>query len=415
MEKQVVIVGGGVIGLFTAFYLNRSGHQVTVIDQGDFKTGCSFGNAGMIVPSHVIPLAAPGMISQGIKWMFDSKSPFYVRPRLSKDLLSWGMQFRRSSTKEHVERSAPHLRDISLLSKSLYQELAQETQSFLYEEKGLLMLFRGEKMAEEEIEAGHVAQKLGLEVDVLSKEDVSQLETGTKTDVIGGVHYRSDAHLYPSKLIAYLMDSMRSAGVNFVPNTEVTDFTVTNGKITSAKTQNGEYSGDEFIIAGGAWSTAIAKKAAVKIPLLPGKGYSFTLNDKKGPTIPSILCEGKVAVTPMGNDLRFGGTMEITKVGDTAINMSRVQGILNAIHQFYPELEFNHPSKEDMWYGYRPCSPDGIPYIGRTNSIKNLIVATGHSMMGLSLGPATGKMVEALVNETTAPVEMAPYHPNRRL
>ncbi len=415
MKKEVVIIGGGIIGLSSAYYLSENGHAVTLIDRGNLTAGCSHGNAGMVVPSHVIPLAAPGMISQGIRWMLSAKSPFYVRPRLNKELLSWGKHFYRSSTQKHVDASMPALRDLSLLSKSLYQDLAEKSKEIAYEEKGLLMLFQSDRVAEEEIHAGKLAQSLGLEVNFLSKEEMRALETGTKVNAIGGVHYKSDAHLYPSKLMAFLIAACRKNGVKFIEETEVDGIDLSSGKITSVSGAFGKITADEFVVAGGAWSPKLTKLLGIHLSLLAGKGYSFTLqNPASRPTIPSILCEGKVAVTPMDNDLRFGGTMEITHVRDTKINQKRLQGIVETANSFYPDMQIQFPNAEDQWYGFRPCSPDGLPYIGRPKSISNLVIATGHAMMGLSLGPATGLIVDALISDQTPPVSINLFHPDRR-
>ena len=415
MEKKVVIVGGGIIGLSCAYYLSQDGHQVTVIDRGKIDSGCSFGNAGMIVPSHVIPLAAPGMISQGMRWMLNSKSPFYVKPRLSKELFSWGRNFYRSANETHVSRSMPALRDVSILSKQLYCDLAEKSAEIAYEEKGLLMLFQSDKVGKEETHAGEIAQSLGMEVGFLSKKEVQQLETGSTVNAIGGVHFKSDAHLHPQKLMAFLLKSCRENGVEFAEETEVNSINIQNSKINSVTTSSGKISGDEFVIAGGAWSPELTKQLGIQLSLLAGKGYSFTLsNPSERPNIPSILCEGKVAVTPMGSDLRFGGTMEITHVRDTKINQKRLQGIVETANSFYPEMQIKFPKKEDQWYGFRPCSPDGLPYIGRSSKVSNAIVATGHAMMGLSLGPATGAIITSIVNEEKFPVSIDLFHPDRR-
>ena len=410
--KNCIIIGGGIIGLSSAYYLAKEGHQVTILDKTDMTNGCSFGNAGMIVPSHLIPFAQPGMMAQGIKWMFDSKSPFYVRPRLSTDLMKWGLKFYKTATTSHVEKSMPVLRDFSLLSKSLYQDWAAHDASILYEEKGLLMLFKSDKVGEEVIHEGMEARRMGLEVDVLTKEELPNLETGVNTTAIGAVHYKSDSHLSPNKLIAFLYNELEKLNVKIERTTEVKDFSISNGKITAVHTSNRKYESDEVILATGSWSPELANKLGIKISLLPGKGYSFTLKEQsQKPVIPSILCEGKVAVTPIGNDLRFGGTMEITHTNDTKINMNRVEGILNTIHSFYPSLEFKTPEQKDIWYGFRPCTATGLPIICRSEKHTNLIIATGHGMMGLSLGPASGKLVEELVSgkKSSIPLEMLRY------
>ncbi len=404
MSKEISVIGGGIIGLCSAYYLAKEGYQVTVFDKSDMTDGCSYGNAGMIVPSHIIPLAQPGMIAQGIKWMFDSQSPFYVKPRLNAELIKWGIQFYKKANKTHIEKSMPALRDLSLLSKELYQDFAKQNDSFSYEEKGLLMLFKTEKTAEEIYHEGKTAERLGLSVSYLSKEEVALLETGTKTNVLGGMLYTSDAHLYPQKFMEFIKKELYKLNVIIQANTTVVDFKIENNTVSEITTDKGNFKTDEVVLATGSWSPKLAKKLNTSISLLPGKGYSFTLKNKENkPSIPSILCEGKVAVTPMENDIRFGGTMEITHAADNEINQNRVQGIINSVNEFYPELNIKMPKKEDIWYGFRPCTPSGLPIITKLDKIKNITLATGHSMMGLSLAPATGKIIsEIIANKPTS-------------
>ena len=408
--KNCVIIGGGVIGLCSAYYLAKEGHVVTIIDQSDFKNGCSYGNAGMIVPSHVIPLAQPGMIAQGIKWMFDSKSPFYVKPRFNKELFSWGLSFYKHANQKHVDRSMPALRDLSFLSKELYQQFTVESDSFEYQEKGLLMLFQSDKVGEEETHAGKEAQKLGLEVDFLNQSEVFSLESGLNINAIGGVHYKSDAHLSPNRFMAFLISELGRMKVNFITNSSVTDFKVEAGKIADIITTTGIIKCDEVVLSAGSWSPKIAKKLGINLSILPGKGYSFNIENREAkPSIPSILCEGKVAVTPMGNKIRFGGTMEITHTNDHTINTKRVQGIVDTANKFYPEIQLLQPPSNEIWHGFRPCTPSGLPLISRSEKVKNVIIAAGHGMMGLSLAPATGKLVQEMVNNKETSVDVSQF------
>ncbi len=404
--KKVSIIGGGIIGLCSAYYLAKEGYEVVVFDKSDMSDGCSYGNAGMIVPSHIIPLAQPGMIAQGIKWMFDSQSPFYVKPRLNLDLMKWGLQFYKHANLKHVEKAMPALCNLSLLSKDLYQDFAKQNNSFFYEEKGLLMLYKTDKTGEEIHHEGILAERLGLEVDFLSKEEVTRLETGTATNVIGGVHYKSDAHVYPQKFMQFLKEELKKLNVIIHSQTTVNDFVLKNNAVAEIITDKGNFAADEVVLATGSWSPHIAKKLNVNISILPGKGYSFTLNDQSHkPSIPTILCEGKVAVTPMNNDIRFGGTMEITHINDTKINQNRLQGIVNSINDFYPDLKIEMPKEQDTWFGFRPCTPSGMPIIARDKKLKNLTLVTGHAMMGLSLAPATGKIVEEIISGKATSVD----------
>ena len=411
---KVGIIGGGIIGLSAAYYLNKAGHQVTIIDQGDLTVGCSTGNAGMIVPSHLIPLAAPGMISKGIRWMFNSSSPFYVKPRLSGDLIKWGYHFYKSATKEHVARSAFALKEISLLSKAMYQEMARDLPfDFGYQERGLLMLYQTKETEHEEVETAKLANRHGIEAQIISAADVQKLEPEIKVSARGGVYFPGDAHLTPQVLMSQLISYLKEGGVIFQTSTAVKDFVLEEEKIKIIKTSQGDLAFEEVVMALGSWSGLMSSKVGLSLPMQAGKGYSFTLDNlTKNVRIPSIFLEARVAVTPMSNSLRFGGTMEITGI-DHSINMNRVKGIVNSIPRYYPEMKVEIPKMEDVWHGLRPCSPDGMPFIGRSEKLKNLIVATGHSMMGLSLGSGTGKLVSELVSHEKTSIELKPFDPER--
>ncbi|MCG8574297.1 MAG: FAD-dependent oxidoreductase [Flavobacteriales bacterium] len=416
MQKDVVVIGGGIIGLFSAYYLRLDGHDVTLIDRGDFNSGCSHQNAGMIVPSHLVPLASPGMITQGIKWMFNPKSPFYIKAGFNKDLIRWGNQFRKASTEAHVQNSIPALHDLSLYSKSLYQQLATQEDLFRYREDGLLMLYQSNKSGKEEIEAAEIAINAGLRVSILSQSQVEELEPQAKPKVIGGVLYHSDAHLDPQKLMRFLRAKVEQMGVDLQPHTEVKDLELRGNQIETIITSKGEIKAREIVLAGGAWNTVLAKKLNLDLSLMPGKGYSFTTSTMvNSPTIPSILCEGKVAVSPLGNKVRFGGTMEITRLNDDKINLKRVAGIVETIQEFYPDLKIEMPEEKEIWYGFRPCSPDGLPYLGRSKKVSNLTIAGGHAMMGLSLAPASGKIVSDLISSKNPVVNLQMFEPEREI
>ncbi|MCW5912582.1 MAG: FAD-dependent oxidoreductase [Cyclobacteriaceae bacterium] len=411
---KVGILGGGIIGLSSAYYLTKAGHEVTVIDRGNLSDGCSHGNAGMIVPSHIIPLAAPGMIAKGIRWMFNATSPFYVKPRLNLDLLRWGYQFYKHANHNHVNAAIPALKELSLYSKVHYQQLANELPfDFGYAERGLLMLYQTAETEHEEAETAAIANAHGIKAQVLSAEEVQQLEPDVKVTVRGGVYFPGDAHLTPHNLMQQLIPYLKEQGVTFLTNTIVNDFVTEHAKIKSVVTSSGEYPFDEVVLATGSWSGTVAIKLGITLPMQAGKGYSFLVKDiEKNTRIPSIFLEARVAVTPMGNDLRFGGTMEITGVNHN-ISMNRVKGIADAIPRYYPDMKVPVPKVENVWHGLRPCSPDGLPYLGRSQKIRNLIFATGHAMMGLSLGPGTGKIVADLVSGQQPEVNMQPFDPER--
>lgn len=412
--QNIIIVGAGIVGLSSAYYLSKQGHQVTIIDKGTVENSCSFGNAGMIVPSHFVPLAAPGMISQGIKWMFNSKSPFYVKPSLSLDLARWGIRFLQKANKRHVAESAIPLRDLSLLSKKLYEELwADPELNFDFTKNGILAYYKTDKAAQEEIHLARKARELGLDIAILSSAQCKALQPKLNMDVLGAAHYRCDAHLDPAQLMQALTQYLKKKGVVIVRNEQVTHIERAGRKITAVYTGIKKWNADQYVLATGAWSASLASMLNLNLSLMPGKGYSFMEEEpEQRMTIPALLCEARVAITPMNTQLRFGGTMEIAKINHH-INMNRVQGILASIPRYFPDLRPSVPKVEQIWHGFRPSSPDGLPYIGYSSKIDNLLIATGHGMMGMSLGPATGLLVSQLIAHEKPEIESLAFHPDR--
>ena len=221
--KPTLIIGGGIVGLFTAYYLQKEGVEVTLIDRTDLKDNCSTGNAGMIVPSHIIPLAAPGMISKGISWMFSSKSPFYIHPRLDFKLAQWCLLFFKAATPSQVTKAIPYLKNISLLSKALYQEFRQQhpDSAMALVEKGLMMAYQTESMEKEEVEFAHLARKYGLEAEILGPEDLKKIEPNLQLKARGAVLFPGDAHLDPGALYSFLKSYLEKKGVTFLTETQV--------------------------------------------------------------------------------------------------------------------------------------------------------------------------------------------------
>src|SRR3989339_389262 len=411
---RAVIIGGGIIGLSSAYYLVQEGWEGTVVDQTDLTDSCSYGNLEMIVPSHFVPLAAPGIVAQGVRWMFDSKSPFYVKPSLSFQLINWGLQFIKSANQKHVEQSGPHLTAINLLSKQLYEKLSEEPGfDFSFEKKGIMMYYKTEKVGAEEVHMAEKAKQMGLDVDVLTKQAAQALEPEVELDVLGAVHYKCDAHLYPNKLNHQLIHYLQNRGVQFVTGKPVTKIETKNNAVQSVHIGENIITGDTFIFAAGSWLPALLKMVQVQLPMMPGKGYSFTQeNPAKQLQVPAILCEARVAITPMNQQLRFGGTMEIGPI-NKQINMNRVRGIVESVPAYLPGLAVDMPSEDKVWYGFRPCSPDGLPYIGYASKYNNLLVAGGHAMMGLSLGPATGNLIAALATKQPTKININAFDPTR--
>lgn len=415
--KHILILGGGVIGLSAAYYCARRGFAVTVVDRNpEQRDGCSFGNAGMVVPSHFIPLAAPGMVELGLKWMWNPESPFWIKPRLDLDLMNWGYLFWRACSPEHVARSAPLLRDLSLASRSEFEELAGlPDNDFGLVKKGLLMLCKTQHGLDDEARAAERACELGIPAEVLDAKQTAALDPGATLDVAGSVFFPKDCHLTPGRFMAGLKQQAEKLGVKFVWNREVADFRLERDRSLCAArlSDDTEIEADEFVLAGGSWSPTVAAKLALELPMQAGKGYSLTLpNPRQLPQLCTILTEARVAVTPMGSSLRVGGTMEIAGLNED-INPVRVRGIVKALPKYYPAFRAEDFEGIQPWRGLRPCSPDGLPYVGRTARFANLTLATGHAMMGLSLAPITGKLVGQILANERPTMDLGLLSPDR--
>jgi D-amino-acid dehydrogenase len=315
-----------------------------------------------------------------------------------------------------VEESAVPLRDIALLSQQEYTGwLKIPGFDFAYEHKGLLEIFQTDEGGEHAQHTCEKAHELGLtDTTMLTTGELKALEPQTTIHAKGALWFKCDAHCYPDKLMTGLITYLRNNGVQLIAHAEVTGFEKKEGHVSKIFTGEKIFEADEIVLASGSWARQTAALLDIKIPLMPGRGYSVTLeNSPYKINYPAILIEGRVALTPMnGNKIRFGGTMEITS-HQTPPRMNRVQGILDAVKKYYPEFDVPLPSKEKIWYGYRPCSADGLPYIGKTNKYKNLTVATGHSMLGLSLGAGTGKLVDEIINGRQTSMDIKPFRVGR--
>jgi len=405
-SQDVLIVGGGVIGLCCGWYLSKAGRKVTILDRDPSrKSACSDENAGMVVPSHFIPLAAPGVISQGLKWMLNSKSPFYMRPRLDPALWSWCWKFYRHSNARHVENSKRLLSTLSLDSRRLFLELADE-RNFDLATRGLMMLCQTETGLEEEVQVASMAKAVGVDAEVCDAARVRELDPDIQMDVVGGVWFRQDCHLDPLEFMEELRSGISEHGGAFLDD-EAKSYVRNGNQVTHVDTAKGErLRADQFVLAGGAWTPETTHQLGLRLPMQGGKGYSLTL--KKPAELPrlcSLLKEARVAVTPMGGKLRVGGTMEICGT-DLSVSRKRVQGIIESFCRFFPAFKESDFEGIEPWSGLRPCTPDGLPCIGSVPDYQNVTVAAGHAMLGLSLGPVTGKIVTDLITQSKTDLDI---------
>ncbi len=414
MSKSVLVIGGGIVGLSCAYFLQKEGHQVTVVDKSTMDFGASYVNAGYLTPSHIIPLAAPGVMKQGIKWMFNQASPLYIKPRLNPDFLKWSLAFNRSCSQANVDRSMRAIRDLNLMSRELFPDIKKEEGfGFQLERKGLLMLCQTQKMLDAELKVADLAKSEGLEVCSVTAQEIKAMDPSVAIETIGGVHFGCDGHTTPVQLMTELKALLPKLGVDFKLQETVQDLIINTGCITQVKTDKAKYSPDQVVLASGSWSHKLAKKVGIKLLLEAGKGYCINSKRDLGISMPAVLCESKVAVTPMDGFTRFAGTMEIAGINHN-INTKRVAAIANAANKYYPEITLNDSEKQEAKCGLRPVSPDGMAYIGKSKQCDNLVLATGHAMMGWSMGPATGKLVSQIVSEQQLEMDISPFNPDRK-
>ena len=419
MSKHLLIVGGGVIGLSIAYYARRKGHMVTVVERnGRERDMASLGNAGMVVPSHLTQLATPANVRFGLRNLLNPESPFSIRPRLDAGLISWGLKFMQSATADRIERAAPVFRDLSMLSRRLYVELAAECDNdFGLQQKGLFELCNTDEGLHEEVHFAEYANKLGVPAEKLTPEEVRKLDPGVTFDIAGAVYFPMDCHLSPAQFVAGLAQRLEADGVEIRYDAQLSGWRRVDGRVDGAIVTDAQgthtLQADEYVIAGGTWSDKIAHELGFALPLQGGKGYSMTLpQPRETPAICSLLMEARVAVTPMLGGLRVGGTMEIAGL-DESIDPRRVRGIIKSFCKYYGAFRHEDFTGVPVWRGLRPVSPDGLPYIGRVGRYANLSVAAGHAMLGLSLGPVTGMLMSEIISGEQLSVDLTMLAPGR--
>lgn len=412
--KNCIVIGGGVIGLCAAYYLKKEGHKVTVVDQSNMDSGASYVNAGYLSPSHFIPLSAPGVMKKGIKWMFNSSSPLYIKPRLDKEFLQWARSFNRSCNPKHVEKAIPAIKGLTLLSQDLYDDIKRnENFNFHLEKKGLLMLCQTQKMFEEELKTVDMAKTEGLEAREINLVELKELEPNSKINALGATYYACDSHSTPHEFMSDMKSWLQKNEVSILQNESVQDLEVTDDKIVSVITDKQKLKADEYVLAAGSWSFILSRKLGLNLLLQAGKGYRINTFTDTGILHPAILAEAKVAVTPMNGFTRFAGTMEIAGINKN-INPVRVEAISKAVSNYYPEIQISTQEKKDAASGLRPVTPDGLPYIGKSSKCNNLTIATGHAMMGWSMATATGKLVSEIITDQKPSLALKPFNPDRK-
>lgn len=409
-RTDVLVVGGGAVGLSAAWYLLKAGRSVTVVSRDSIGTGASAGNAGMIVPSHVIPLSAPGVMAQGLRWLVNPESPFHVRMRPSSDLARWIWRFRTHCTPEHVAHAAPILHELSTASVRLFAELQAEIGDFGWMRTGLMMLYRSEKGRSGNLRDADTAERLGLRVQRLDASNVRATEPGLRSDVSGGVLYEDDGRIEPEVFLSRLSEALSSGGVEIREGLTVRSVGPTGNGRTTVVTDAGDFQAESVVMATGAWGGSTGPEP---LPVQPAKGYSLTVRSTEAcPSIPMILSEEKITITPLPGRIRFGGTLSLAGF-DASVDGRRVTPIRAQVARYRPDLSPRDVARLDVWAGFRPVSPDGLPIVGRSRSQADVIVATGHGMMGITLAPVTGRLVADLATGRHGAIDPEPLSPRR--
>ncbi len=414
-ETDILIIGGGVIGACCALYLTRAGRQVTLIEKAEICAGASKGNACWVAAGYALPTAVPGVLGQGLKWMLDPGSPFYIKPRLSLDLVKWLVAFQAACTHKKMMASAKALLALNRKSLHLFRELNDEPNlDFEYNEAGLLHLHLTEKYRKAGEKEADLLREMGVEAISLGRAGLEELEPKLQEGIKSGIFFPEQAHLDPVKLVKSVAAQAEAEGATILTQTEVTGLEKDGSRISQIKTSGGSITPEEVVLAAGAWSSILAKKMGIPILMEPAKGYSVTVkkhSPEQGPTRPLAVDDAKVAITPLGQDrFRFSSTLELAGF-DLSINATRLEVNRDALQKVLPDME--SLDAEAPWAGYRPLTPDGLPYIGRSEKVSNLIFATGHGMLGITHGPVTGKLVAEIVTEQKPSIPLAPFRPER--
>lgn len=395
--NHIVVIGGGVIGTMCAWELSVAGCDVTIVDRDRFGAACSHGNCGYVSPSHILPLPQPGAIQNAIRQMFKRNSPFAVKPRLSLKSMKWFLNFARHCNKTEMLASAVGRHEMLQSSKQRLQEIIQaENIDCEWQERGLLFVFENERGFDEFRNTNELlTERFGVTASPYDGKQLTELEPAIKPGLAGAWHYVGDCHLRPDKLLSAMRTKLESRGVKILESMPVNEIVRESGQARSGLANGQTITGDQFVVATGALTPFLNKQLGCQIPIEPGKGYSLTMpKPKKMPQIPMIFAEAHVAITPMESKYRIGSTMEFVGY-DTSIHPKRL-GLLKVAAKKYLHDPLCEPIEEE-WFGWRPMTWDGKPILDRSPAMKNVWIAAGHNMLGLSMAAGTGRLMKELI------------------
>ena len=410
---SVLIVGAGIIGIACAHYLSRAGFKVTVIDQDTIAGACSHGNCGYDCPSHILPLTEPGAIRKAIASFFSPEAAFRVKPRLSPAFWNWMWQFAKRCNQRQMIAAGTHLNALLESSMSEYQQIiAEQSLDCEWRDSGLLYILQTTSGMQKFSKTDQLlSEHFGVAARRLEGEELPEFDPALKTGLAGGYYYEQDACVRPDRLALTWVEQLKSNGVEFVENCTMESLEKTGKTVSLLNTSCGAFETDHLVVAAGAWSTKLAEHFGCRIPIEPGKGYSVTMRRPEPcPRYPMLLLEHHVGVTPFRDGYRLGSMMEFVGF-DASIPDYRIQQLRESAKPYLVE-PFTDTIQE-TWYGWRPMTWDSLPIIGRVPQLDNAYLATGHNMLGLSLAPATGKLVAELVQRQTPHLDADAFSPAR--
>lgn len=411
-HSDVLIIGGGAIGLACAHELVKSGCTVRIIEKATVGAGASHGNCGLVFVSDLPPLCVPGVIGHELMRTLQGTSPLTIKPRLDPSLAGWLLRFAAHCTARH-RRHAMRARERLLhLSDNLLKELITDEQfDCEYAQRGVLMAFMDPRALEGYAATNRLLAPFGLAADYYDRQAVQALEPALCDRVCGGWLHPRDSHLRPAWLVAAWHRKLRREGVRFVENCPLEHLEIRGAEAVAARTPTGRFTADQFVLAAGAWSPRIGRQLGLRLPIQPGKGYSITMQrPAMSVSRPCYLVERSVVVTPWPSGYRLGGTMEFAGFDDR-LTEKRLAHITRSAAAY-----LKTPVGEQVverWTGLRPMTPDDLPVIDRARTPRNLLVATGHGMLGISMATGTGRLITDLVLGRPPAVDPSPYSMGR--
>lgn len=407
---EVAIVGAGSLGLMTALELARRGLRPVVLERGpDVLSGCSSGSAGLLSPAHSTPLSTPTAVREGLSHMLRSDSPFSMRPRPS--LIPWLLRFFLAARAAKVAEGTALIRDFSFASLELHRKLLEEGLDTGLEELGAINVYETERSYAAGVAESEALSTAGIKTQVLTAEEARTFEPALSEGIVGGVLYPEEAQCDPERFMLAIAEAAVAAGATVCTRAEVLDAKVSGGRVVSLDTTIGEVRPGQVVIANGAWTAELGKRVGVPIPVEGGKGYHVDLSPAEtDPRVPIYLQEARVIATPYANRLRLAGTLQLTGL---SMRMDRVR-VRATLHSGVRTLRGIEPSRvTEVWRGIRPCTPDGLPILGRSARLGNVVFATGHAMKGLHLAPETGRVISQVVLGEDPTRDLSPFSPDR--